>query len=415
MQTQTNHLINKQITHIHTTKFKDITVVFRFLIPLTKQHATLSALVLYMMEDRNIDYPSKKEMLAKKDELYGTTFTSGVIGYGQAMAIQIASKVMDPSYGDDPQLLIKHRDWLLTMIEKPLINQETLQEAKQQVQSALLRDLDYPQKYAQIKAFESLGESETVSINIDGDLAVLKDITIADCEVFHQQLLQEVNVSLYVIGNIDQETLVDLYDNQDILHVHKKIQTAYTLDLKNVGRKAETKTSTQTNLLKLYKTNVSIGHPLYLANRLISIALGQLPTSYLFSEIREKRSLCYSISSQYISFDGLCLISTGIDQQNIDAVSTLIDQQIQAVKEVDQTRLHQAKTMLINAINNSEDEILSMINLHYGYDIVSQTFDKVDLIARVQRVSSLDIFQAVSLWEPLLEYVVEGVPHENHQ
>ena len=415
METQTNHSTQKHITHIHTTKFKDITVVFRFLIPLTKKHATLSALMLYIMEDRNIDYPSKKTMLAKKDELYGTTFTSGVIGYGQAMAIQIASKVMDPTYGDDPDLLIKHRDWLLTMIKKPLINQKTLQEAKQQVQSALLRDLDHPQKYAQIKAFESLGESETVSINIDGDLEVLKDITVDDCHAFHEQLLHDAKVSLYVIGNMTQEEVINLYDNQDFLQTHKSMKTAYTIDLKNSGRKTESKASTQTNLLKLYKTNVSIDHPLYLANRLVSIALGQLPTSYLFSEIREKRSLCYSISSQYISFDGLCLVSTGIEKQNVDTVSELIDQQVQAVKEVDETRLHQAKTMLINAINNSEDEILSMINLHYGYELVSQTFDKMDLISRVQRVSSLDIFQAVSLWEPLLEYVVEGVPYEKNQ
>ncbi len=415
MQTFTNHLIKNQLTHIHTKKYKDITVVFRFLVPLTKEHATLSAVLLYMMEDRNIQFPTKHAMLEKKDELYGTTFTSGVIGYGQAMAIQIASKVMDPSFGDEPELLLKHRDWFHTMIKEPLINHETLKEAKQQVRSALLRDLDYPQKYAQIKAFESLGASEIIAINIDGDCDVLDTITVEACKTFHQTLLSQSSIHLYVVGNVDQPTIQKLYSSDGFLDTHQMITSAYTLDLANIKRKIETKTSTQTNLLKLYKTNVSIDHPLYLATRLASIALGQLPTSYLFSEIREKRSLCYSISSQYIAFDGVCLISTGIDQQNIDIVCELIDQQVIAVKQIDDTRLHQAKTMLINAIKNSEDEILSMINLHYGYDITMQSFDKDDMIQQIANVTPLDIHQAVSLWEPLLEYIVKGVNHEKNQ
>ncbi len=408
MQNPINHFQKSQLTHIPTKKFKDITVVLRFLIPLTKENATQSALLLYMMEDRNHDFPTKKAMLTQKDELYGTTFSTNVVGYGRAMALQISSKVMDPDYGDDDRLLLKHARWFNAMIEKPVIDDETLKEAKNQIRSALLRDLDNPQKYAQIKAFEALGPDHVISINIDGDITMLSSITVDDMKEFHSRLLTEAQRHLYVIGDIKQDMLAIYQQDSTYQQLHRRIESAYPIDLEDHHQLLENKKGTQTNFLKLYKTNVSIDHPLYLANRLASIALGQLPTSYLFMEIRERRSLCYFIHSQYIAFDGICLISTGIDRDNIDEVKKLIHKQVLAVQNIDSGLLKQAKTMIINAIRNSEDDILGYINLHYAHQLIDQHFDKDTLIQQIEAVTPMQIYQAVSLWEPLLEYVVQG-------
>jgi predicted Zn-dependent peptidase len=347
--------------------------------------------------------------------LYGSTLSTGVTGYGSYFTMQVASKVMDPSYGDDDQLISKHARWFKAMAFEPLMNQDTLNEAKAQVASGLLRDLDQPSKYAQLQAFKALGEEETIAINLDGDLESLGNITLESMVAFHQQVIETSMRHLYVIGNITQEVAIMHYQHQLLTSNHTFTYSSEPLSIKNKGTHSESKVSTQSQMVKILKTNVTMDHPMYLANRVAIAAFGQLPTSLLFMEVREKRSLCYSISSQYIAFDGLCLVRTGIDQSNIELVDKLIDQQVEALKKVDESLLKQAKTMLINAINTSEDELLSFINLHYAYHLMGQRFNKEDVISNIEAITTLDIHQAVSMWEPLLVYVVKGeINHENN-
>lgn len=415
MENEKKTVVDAHFTHQETKKFKDITVVLRLMLPLTKENTTAAAVYLYMVEDRNQLYPTKKDMLYIKDLLYGSTLSTGVVGYGQHFAMQIASKVMDPSYGDDQNLLSKHASWFLAMVFSPLINQDTLKEAKAQVASSLYRDLDQPSKYAQLQAFAALGSDHPISINLDGDLQSLEAITIETIRDFHQQVIQNSMRHLYVIGNITHQD-ASTYYKQRLLDNNTLIAlSSEPLDLAFLGSLSETKQSTQSQMVKLIKTQVIMDHPLYLANRVAIAAFGQLPTSLLFMEVREKRSLCYSISAQYIAFDGLCVVKTGIDQSNIELVDSLIDQQIDVLKNLDETLLNQAKTMLINAINTSDDELLSFINLHYSYHLISKKFDKQQLIDDILAITPLDIHQAVSLWENLLVYTVKGeATHENH-
>ena len=65
----------------------------------------------------------------------------------------------------------------------------------------------------------------------------------------------------------------------------------------------------------------------------MSYLLGQLPNSLLFSEIREKRNLCYSIYSNLMHYDGIMSIHTGISKTQRDLVLQLIDEQIETIRK----------------------------------------------------------------------------------
>lgn len=413
MENNKNNMAHNHFTHQATTKFKDITVVLRMMIPLNKRNTTSAAVYLYMVEDRNQQYKTKEDMIRIKDTLYGTTLSTGVIGYGNYFAMQVASKVMDPSFGDDLQLLSKHASWFNNIVFKPLINEETLKEAKEQVKSSLYRELDQPSKYAQLQAFAALGQEQTIAIHLDGDLETLETITLESMLAFHQEVIKSSMRHLYVIGNITEQVANEHYKQRLLASNHTFSYESNPLSLQDKGTLIESKVATQSQMVKLVKTNVTMDHPLYLANRIAIAAFGQLPTSLLFMEVREKRSLCYSISAQYIAFDGICMVRTGIDQSNIELVDTLIDEQVEALKQMDETLLNQAKTMLINAMNTSDDELLSFINLHYAYHLVNQSFNKQDVIAAIEAITLLEINQAVSLWENLLVYIVKG--EANHE
>lgn len=106
------------------------------------------------------------------------------------------------------------------------------------------------------------------------------------------------------------------------------------------------------------------------------------------------------------------MVKTGIDQSNLELVSGLIDEQIEALQQDNDHLLNQAKLMLINAIHNSEDNINSYINLHYSYFLIQSIYDKEALIQAIHAVDMQSIKQAVQHWQPLLSYALTGEDYE---
>ena len=60
------HLIQRQ-----TNQFKDMMIQVIYNYPKVEPDVTIANLLSYMMSDRSIDYPSKRLMNKKSDELYG--------------------------------------------------------------------------------------------------------------------------------------------------------------------------------------------------------------------------------------------------------------------------------------------------------------------------------------------------------
>ncbi len=74
------------------------------------------------------------------------------------------------------------------------------------------------------------------------------------------------------------------------------------------------KNISQSYLMMVWFTNISLLDTKYYALRLANAVLGQYSSSLLFQEVREK-SLCYTIYSNIISYDGVLGVTTGIEKR----------------------------------------------------------------------------------------------------
>lgn len=93
---------------------------------------------------------------------------------------------------------------------------------------------------------------------------------------------------VYLIGNLSDDQTSSY---QNLYFKDQKFEPLLInpIEKADLGLVVERKKIGQSHLLRLYQSQIAMNHPLYLANRLAVIMLGQLPTSYLFTEIREKR------------------------------------------------------------------------------------------------------------------------------
>lgn len=79
--------------------------------------------------------------------------------------------------------------------------------------------------------------------------------------------------------------------------------------------------------------------------------------SKLFTNVREKQSLCYSIGSGYYSTKGIVTVSAGIDGDERDRVQAEVRLQLEkcADGQISSEELHSAKQELLSALRAVHD------------------------------------------------------------
>lgn len=117
----------------------------------------------------------------------------------------------------------------------------------------------------------------------------------------------------------------------------------------------------------LYQSNCQIGDKNYWPLKVANAMLGQYPSSFLFQEVREKHSLCYSIYSNLISFDGALGITTGIQRKDIEKAIALIHEQVEKIKSgaFSEELFATSKDLLYASIKGTKDEMASFMAYAY--------------------------------------------------
>ena len=138
----------------------------------------------------------------------------------------------------------------------------------------------------------------------------------------------------------------------------------------------EEKDFSQTNLTMVLSIDILPTDELYPALKVANGILGQYPTSRLFQIVREKNSLCYSIYSNLISYDGACVITTGIQRENVNTTIQLIKEQIEYCKDGNYSDelIDVTKTMLVNSLQTSLDESSSLIGYAYSNALLRREY-----------------------------------------
>lgn len=402
-------------THFHSNqKFKSIILSARFYIPFKRVDNTKLALLSELMDDRNINYPTKTSMLSKLDNLYGANLRIRVSGVGkfhqlEARLVSVSDQFIEEKIQDE---LI---EYLSDILYSPLITQETLQEAKDNLRDKLNRELERPNVYAMNRALEIAGKDSTLSITSNGSLDDIEAIDLEQMVQFHEYVMNEAQAALFVVGNFDQERAEESIGNYFKGHQPLGSESfAYLLSPAKYERVSEELPIHQASLIKLYSTQINVYSELYHAYRIGTIILGQLPTSFLFQEVREKHSLAYSVGASTIGFDGVLYMNTQLMDENIELANQLMDEQLKKIKEglIPNELLEGAKLMIANLLLSIHDDEYALLNFVSQSFITSSELSVEETIEKYQQVTIESIMQAFSHVKEILTYELRGIAHD---
>ena len=392
---------NMNIRIFKTGKFKDISFSFRFLSKTSQKDATIAALIASMASDRKEKALTKEDMTRLSDQLYGSYVDVRNTGYGSAICTEFKAKVLNGRFVDQPVILDGFFEWMLDMIRYPLINEETLKEAKKNVHSILIRSMDNPMQFAMKKAFETAGKGYPLSINIQGSLEMLEEINAKDCKEYLLNMIENSRLDIFVVGDVDENEIIEMIKNSFLYKERQNVETMYRLKSSEMRDVEISRRMNQSNLILVYNPQVLPVDQDYWPLRVAMTAFGQLPSSLCFTEIREKRSLCYTIGAQMITFDGVCFVYTGIDDLQAENVEKLVDVQLETVKNglLSDSLIDASKKMMINSIRQIEDDASSIINYYSQILLIGRYEDKDEIISEIRNVTAeqiRDVFEKMT-------------------
>lgn len=404
---------------IKEKKFKNVYFSIRFLSQFKKEEILPRMILSNILNDSSSLYPTKQSITNKLDTLYGASYQAGTSMIGNAMVLSFKMKAIHQRFIKedisiiDEQLSLLHEFILNPDMENDVFNEKQWIEAKKNVKNTIQRLIDDPSTYCMYQAMKVAGENQPLGISAIIDADEVDKVTMEEVVEAYHKMLQQDQIDILVLGDVEEDSIkekIEKYLSFDMNVRNEKIKCNYLLKKNEVVQKQYSyRQISQSYITNYYVTNTSNDDEDFSALRVANAIFGQIPSSLLFQEVREKNSLCYSIYSALNAFDGALAISTGVESNSVEKALSLIEKQYERMRTGDfsDELLNTAKVMLVNSLKATYDDPDSIFAFVYRNILLGKEDDIEHVIQEIEKVNRYHVIDVMRKTEFVLSYVVK--------
>ncbi len=365
---------------IKDTKFKTIRISVNFLLPIQKDAAAENALIPFLLSRTSREYPDFTKLGQRLEELYGAEINADVQKLGDNQMLSLSATGIADRYALDGEKVSTELSKLLcSMIFDPyledgLFPQEGFEQEKRQTVELIESEFNDKRYYAKQRCEEIMCATEPYGVGRFGSKEDIKNLRREDVIEAWKNLINNAKIEILVLGDCNPEPVYE-----DFYKAFQKLNKTNTVPCPNDNVKKADKTNevtekmdvAQSKLVLGFRTFYSIPDAEMPAVRLMTAVFGGTPSSKLFANVREKLSLCYYCSAQYISMKGIMLVQSGVETKNVEKAKQEILVQLEEIKKgnFDESEIDAAKLNMCNSYRSVSD---SLGGLEAWY--LSQTF-----------------------------------------
>ena len=398
---------------INTNRFKTNLVAVFLAIPITRENVTFNSVLTSVLRRGTKNMPTQEQVSKELENMYGASFDCGIDKTGDNHILKFYLESINdkflPQTGE--KMLKQSIEKLLEIVFNPLVEngkfkEEYVEQEKNNVQRRIEGKIDNKAKYAIERCIEEMYKEQPYGLYRYGYAEDLSKINASNLYKYYQELINTCKIDIFVSGNIDSDISNILEENENIKNLNprepKYVQTA-TIRKINTQEKevSESMDVTQGKLIIGMDINIEDEKQKYKVS-VYNALLGGSATSKLFQEVREKASLAYSASSNFIRHKGNIIISCGIEIKNYDKTLGIIRKQLEDMKAGNFTdeELENSKKGIISAIKGIEDEQDTEITYYFGQELSGNevsTKQYIEAIAQVSRKDVINVANSVSI------------------
>lgn len=395
------------MNYISSNKFSDVSVAIRTQLPLERSTITAYNILVYMLKTKTELFKTKQALISNLNEAYGMKLACGLSSYGADLILTTRIQYIRSDWIEEEDYIHKVKEITDQVLFHTVLDEASFEEAKYLYRNKLTRILDDPDGLAIYTCLTTLNTNHEISIPIQGSLDDLDQLTLQDIQNVYSAYLK-ADKHIFVCGCLDEEmkTYLERMDSSSKLN-----STRSLLPILDYQEEIIEKNISQSSIALMYATSTDILSEDYYKMFVMNSLLGQSPTSLLFEEVREKHSLCYSISSYLIQFDGALIITLGTNKENIEKAIDLINQQIQRIIDLDfdSELLNTAKKDCIDSLIVAQDYPFSQIDQRFMDVLLSRDTDRDKKIKNIQKVSLEDVSAAAKKLKKISSVIVKEV------
>lgn len=347
-------------TKVVDPKLKTNNIVVEFINPLTEETAAANAAAAFMIEDTCRKYPTVTAFARRLSELYGAGISTGISRAGDSQIITAAASCIADRFaleGEDITSLTAQL--LISCLLDPVLENGSFPEKqfalkKQELIDDINADINDKRRYALKNAGETAFKGEPAGIPVKGSLESAGSLTADGVYAAYRKMLESAEIEIIFAGNAISDGCVSLLEEAfsgiKRGEIYRRPETALSPVKAAPEYVTETLGVVQSKLVMAYKTDIKD----YAVSQVFSYAFGRAPFSMLFSNVREKLSLCYYCSSSVILKKGAVMIDSGVESENISACEEEIKRQLSLAQSgsFSEELLPQAKLLLACALKS---------------------------------------------------------------
>lgn len=402
---------------IKNEKFKMNHITFRFSGDFNQKTVARRVLVAQILATANAEYPTAQRFRERLASLYGATLSTKVSTKGLVHIIDIELSFMKNRYTMAKENLLEEViEFLYQVLFSPLVTVEQYQSKLFELEQAnlinyLKADKDdsfYSSELGLKKLFFTNPASQTSKYGT-AELAVVENSYTAFQEF--QKMLREDRLDIFLLGEFDDYRMLQLFNRFPFEDRQKDLVFDYQQEFSNiVQEKLEVREVNQSVLQLGYSFPTRYGDKDYFTLLVFNGLFGGFAHSRLFTEIREKEGLAYTIGSHFDIFTGLLNVYAGIDKKNRNRAMQLINRQFSTIRtgRFSEALLKQMKKMLQVNLKLAGDSPKVLIERSYNGQYLKNHYSVDDMIDNIDKVNKADVMQLTKNIKLQALYFLEG-------
>ena len=398
---------------INTNKFKTNLVAIFLTVPITRENVTFNSVLSSVLRRGSKNIPTQEQISMELENMYGASFDCGISKTGDNHILKFYLESINdkflPQNGEN--MLKQSIEKLLEIVFNPLIESgkfkvEYVEQEKNNVRRRIEGKIDNKAKYAIERCVEEMYKNEPYGLYQYGYIEDLEKIDANTLYEYYKKLINTCKIDISVSGKIDSDISNVLIENENIKNLNprelKYVQTS-------IIEKEKIEEKTIYESMEVTQGKLIIGMDIAIKDEkekykisVYNAILGGTATSKLFQEVREKASLAYTASSNFVRHKGNIMINCGIEIKNYEKALEIIKKQLEDIKNGKFTDedLSNSKKGIISAIKGIEEEQDTEITYYFGQELSGNeigTEEYINEIEKVKREDILNVANSVSI------------------
>jgi predicted Zn-dependent peptidase len=385
------------------------------------KETAMFSLMINVLRSGTEKYPEKEDLIKRLNHLYDASCAIGGYASGDNRILEISSEMLDDRFSSDESIIEGVMGVMNEMLLHPrrdkdgYFRAEAFEREKKVICDKIKSEKNNSREYAIRKCREIMCEGESYGQMTEPD--EIMACTRQELYDFYKRFISEAKLTFSYVGAMDGENVANrlkrVFRSLPTENIAPPKPLAARLSVSH-GEREEELNVKQSVLAMGFRTGILLGEVDAHVMPVFNNIFGGTYMSRLFKEIREKMSLCYYCSSDYVTTKALMYVSCGIDSANYERAKKEILHQLDILKTepISEEELRTAKDLAIKDLNEMKDYPSAIATFFYGRLIYGINELPEEYSEKIELVTVEDVMRVAKKIELDTVFLLKGIKQD---